>query len=106
MIAYFQVWKFEVRTLFQVLYRPHTYSSEKCKEYEIRFMDKTTLFRRDFLNLNKRAARTALSSNVHEFCKPKSSCFMREMAVTRISFSLELLMLYEVYTNQQQKIFS
>ena len=35
----------------------------------------TILFRRDFQTLNTRAARTALSSNVHYFCKPKFSCF-------------------------------
>ena len=42
-------------------------------------------------------ARSTLSSNVHQFCKPKSSCFMREKTVKRISFFLELFMLYEVY---------
>ena len=47
-------------------------------KYEIRFTCKTTLFRRDFQTLNARAARTALSSNVHQFCIRKSSCFMRE----------------------------
>ena len=36
---------------------------------------KTTLFRRDFRPLNIRSARTALYLNVHQFCKPKSSCF-------------------------------
>ena len=35
---------------------------------------KTTLFRRDSQTLKVRAARTALSSNVHQFCIPKSSC--------------------------------
>ena len=55
---------------------------------------KLPFFRRDFQTL-----RTALSSNVHQFCKPKSSCFMRERAVKRISFFLEFLMLYEVYSN-------
>ena len=31
----------------------------------------------------------------HQFCIPKSSCFMRETAVKQISFFLEMLMLYE-----------
>ena len=35
--------------------------------------------------------------NVHKFCKPKTSCFMRETAVKRISFSLQFLMLHEVF---------
>ena len=38
-----------------------------------------------FETLNSRAARAALSSNVHQFCKPKSSCFLRETAVKQIS---------------------
>ena len=54
------------------------YNSEKCKKYEIRVTGKTTLFRRDFQTLNTRPARIALSLNVNQFCKPKSSCFMRE----------------------------
>ena len=37
-----------------------------------------TLFRRNFQTLNARAARAALPSNVHQFCRPKSTCFMRE----------------------------
>ena len=41
-------------------------------------MYKTTLFWRDFQTLNARAARAALSSNIHQFCIPKSSCFRRE----------------------------
>ena len=44
----------------------------------------------DFQTLNAQAARTALSSNLHQFCKPKFSCFMRE---TEFSFFLEYLML-------------
>ena len=47
--------------------------------------------------LNTRTARTALSLNVHQFCKPKPSCFMREMVVKRNPFFLEFLMFYEVY---------
>ena len=77
-------------------YRLHTYNSEKCKNYGICFTDKTILFRRDFQTLKERAARAGPSSNVHQFCIPKSSCFMRETA-KRISFFLEILMLYGVY---------
>ena len=40
--------------------------------------------------LNARPVRTTLSSNVQQFCKPKSSFFMREKAVKRISFFLEI----------------
>ena len=74
-----------------------TCNSEKCKKYGIRFMGKFTLIRRDFQTLNAGPARTAFSLNVHQFCKPKYSCFMRETAVKRIPFFLEFLMLYEVY---------
>ena len=74
-----------------------TYNSEKCKKYDISFPVKTALFRRDFQALKTREARTALSSNGYHFYKPKSSCFMRETPVKRISFFLEFLMLYEVY---------
>ena len=49
-----------------------------------------TLFQRDFQTLNAHTEIAALSSNAHEFCKPKSSYFMRETAVKRIS------LLYEV----------
>ena len=69
----------------------------KWNKYEIRFTWKTTFFWRDFQTLNSRPAVTALSSNVRQFCKPKSSCFMRETAVKRISFFLEFLIVYEVY---------
>ena len=55
-----------------------THNIEKCKKCEIRFTDKTTYFRRIFQTLNTRPARTALFLNLHQFCKPKSSCFMRE----------------------------
>ena len=55
-------------------------------EYEICFTGKTTVFRRDFQTLNTRAGGTVLSSNVHQFFKQKSYCFMRETAVKRISF--------------------
>ena len=54
----------------------------------IKAIEKTTLFRRDFQTLNARAVRAELSSNVHQYCKPKSSCFMRETAVKQISFFL------------------
>ena len=70
---------------------------KKLKKCEIRLTGKTTLFERDFQTLNVRAARAALSSHVHQFFKPKSSRFMRETAVKRISFFLEFLKLYEVY---------
>ena len=66
---------------------------------------KLPFFRRDFQTLNARAARTALSSNVHQFCKPKSSCFMRERAVKRISFFLNSFMLYEL-SNKRAALFS
>ena len=59
-------------------YRQTTYNSKKCKKYEIRFTEKTALFRKGFQTLNARPERTALSSNVDQFCKQKSSCFMRE----------------------------
>ena len=75
-------------------YRQTTYNSKKCKKYEIRFTEKTALFRKGFQTLNARPERTALSSNVDQFCKPKSSCFVRGTAVKRISFFLEFLMLY------------
>ena len=73
------------------------YNSEKCKQYEICFAGKTPLFPRDFQTLNARAARAALSLNIHQFFRPKSSCLMHETDVKRISFFLEFLMLYEVY---------
>ena len=72
----------------------------KCKEYEIRFTGKTTLFWSAFQTLNTRAGRTALYSNVHQCCKPKSRYSMCETAVKRISFFLEFLMLYEVYPSK------
>ena len=40
---------------------------KNARKYEIRFTYKTTLIRRDFQTLNARSARTALSSNVHQF---------------------------------------
>ena len=58
-----------------------------------------SVFQRVFQTLNARAARTTLFSNIHLFCIPKSSCFMNETAVKRISFFLESLMLYEVYNS-------
>ena len=75
--------KYSYVATFNTGHRPHT-NSEKCRKYEIRFTGKTTLFRGDFQTLNARAARTAFSSNVQQFFKPKSSCFMRETAVKRI----------------------
>ena len=62
------------------------YNTEKCKKYGIRFTSKTTRFQMDFQVLNARAARFDINSNVHLVYKPKSSCFMRETAVKRISF--------------------
>ena len=65
---------------------------QQWKVYEIRFAGKTTSFGRDFLTLNARSAKTALISNVHQFCKPKSSyffawngfCFFRKFDVVWI----------------------
>ena len=79
------------------------YNSEKLKKYEIRFTGKTMWFWRDFQTLNARAARAALSSIVYQFCIPKSSYFMRETTVKRISCFLEISMLYEVYKPQKLK---
>ena len=56
-------------------------------KYEIRFTGKITLFQRDFQSLNTKVARTTLPSNVHQICKPQSSCFMRETAGNRFHFS-------------------
>ena len=50
----------------------------KCKEYEICFTGKTTLFRRYFQFFKARAARADFSSNAHQFCTSKCSFFMRE----------------------------
>ena len=69
--------KYSYVATFNTGHRPHT-NSEKCRKYEIRFTGKTTLFRGDFQTLNARAARAALSSNVHQFVLPKSSYYMRE----------------------------
>ena len=69
------------------------------QKYEIHFTGKTTLFRRYFQTLNALAARATLSSNVHQFCIPKSSLFMRETAMKRVS------MFYEVYRVQEFVIF-
>ena len=74
------------------------YNSEKWKKFEIRFTGKTTLFWRNFQTLKARTARATLSSNVHQVCTPKSNNFLSDTTVTRISFFLEILMLYEVYT--------
>ena len=80
------------------MYRPHT-----TLKNAIRFTGKTTLFQRYFQTLNTWAAITTFSSNVHQFCKPKSSCFMRETAVKRIQFFLEFFMLHEVYDSTYWK---
>ena len=66
-------------------------------KFDIRFTGKTTLFLRNYQIFNVRAARATLSSNAHHVCTPKSKNFLRDTAVTRISFFLEILMLYEVY---------
>ena len=73
------------------------FGCEKYKKCEIYFTGKTALFRKKFQTFYARAARSAISPNVHQFCQPKSSFFMRETAVKWISFFLEFLMLYEVY---------
>ena len=43
-------------------------------------------------------------SNVHQFCIAKSSCLMRKTTVKRISFFLEILMLYEVYSGGKKRL--
>ena len=70
-------------------------------KYENRFTEKTSLFRKDSQTFNTLPARSVISSSVHQFCKPKSSCFMRETAVKRIGFFLEFLILYEVYISEE-----
>ena len=47
---------------------------QRRKMQDIRFTGKTTFFRRDLYFERT----SALSSNFHQFCIPKSSCFMRE----------------------------
>ena len=78
---------------------------KKYKKFEIRLTGQTTLFRRDFQTLSARAARATLSLNAHQVCTPKSNNFLRETAVKRISFFLEILMLYEVYICLKSKNF-
>ena len=51
--------------------------------------------------LNAGTARATLPLNVNQVCTPKSNNFLRETTVKRISFFLEILMLYEVYSNVQ-----
>ena len=75
--------------------------NEKFKKYEIRFTGKTTLIRRDFQTLNAQAARAALSSNVYQFCNPKSRCFMRD---TDFVFPEIFDVVWEVYS--LSKLFS
>ena len=70
---------------------------QQRKIQEIRFTGQTSLFRKNFQTFNARAARSALFLNVLPFCKPKSSCFIRETVVKRISFFMEVLMLYVAY---------
>ena len=66
-------WSF-LNVLFH--YRPHTTVKESKKKKS--FHRQNYLFQRDLQTLDARAARAALSSNVHHFCIPKSSCLMRE----------------------------
>ena len=65
----------------KVQHQRTTYNTEKCKNCEIRFTRKIIQFERDFQVLIPRAARIA-----HQFCKPKSSCFLRETDVTFCAF--------------------
>ena len=71
-------------------YRPHT-TVKNARNMKSVLRAILPYFERDLRHLNTRAARTALSSNFDQFCKPKLSCFMRETAVKRVSFFLEFL---------------
>ena len=69
----------------------------KSKKYEIRFMGKNARFHSDYQLLNAQAVRFDFISKVDHFCKPKSSCFMCEIAVKRIAIFVHFSMLYMVY---------
>ena len=67
----------------------------KMQEIYNPFHGEYYLISKRFSNFEHTTSKNCLSSNAHQFCKPKYSCLMRETAVKRISFFLEL---YEVYS--------
>ena len=55
------------------------YHSEKCKKYEIQLAAKLPYFEGIFdLWIHEQQELPFLQANVHQFCKPKSVCSMRE----------------------------
>ena len=84
--------KFDVDDFFSELFNQRLLQDVRLEALKV-------LFQNNFQIFNAQATRYALSSTFHQFCQPKSSFFMRETAVKWISFFLEFLMLYEVYTN-------
>ena len=81
---------------YQPEYRHHT-SMQSWKILELWKVGKTLGFLNGFRILNARAARFDFISMIDHFCKPKSSCFLRETAVKRIAFFVYFSLLYVVY---------
>ena len=90
------IWKLRK---YSKLFRNIDCRTRKRQKYEIRFTRKITRSERNFQVLIVQVARIDIISNVHHFCKPKSSCFLRETAaaVKRIPFFVPFSMFWVVY---------
>ena len=79
----------------EVSYRPHT-TVTNARNLKSVSQSKLAYFEEIYKLWTHEPRIPVLSSNIHQFCIPNSSCFMRETAAKQISLFLKILMLYEV----------
>ena len=83
-------------TAFLGYSRPHT-TVKNARNTKSVSQEKLPYFEGIFELLTHEQQELPSLLNVHQYCIRKSSCFMRETAVKRILFFLEIFVLYEVY---------